>query len=198
MIHRNCTRRFRHTATAAPSRLALVVLFSLLLSIAAPTRAGEPTEGNPAPALQAKLIGGGKFDLAAARGKVVVLNFWATWCEPCMEEMPALDAYYRAHRDAGLEVLGISLDSPRDLGKVRDAAKKVGFPVALNADAQASGYGRMWRVPLTFVVDRRGVLRLSGWKLTKKLDLALLETFVSPLLQEPNPGSGVLAQGSGQ
>lgn len=200
MIDNYGMRRFRSPATAATlqSRLALVILLSLMLALAAPSRAGEPSEGSPAPALQANLIGGGKFDLAAARGKVVVLNFWASWCEPCLEEMPALDAFYRAHRGAGLEVLGISVDSPRDLGKVRDAARRVSFPTALISETEASGYGRIWRVPITFVIDRRGVLRFSGWKYADKLDYALLDKFVSPLLRESSPGSGMLTLWSGQ
>ena len=203
MIFHYRMRRLCMCATALilrsrPARVPLVLLCALMLSIAAPSRAGEPMEGSPAPALQANLIGGGKFDLATARGKVVVLNFWASWCEPCLEEMPALDAFYREHRGAGLEVLGISLDSPRDFGKVRDAVRKLGFPTALLSDTQASGYGRIWRVPITFVIDRRGVLRFSGWKFADKLDHALLDKFVSPLLRESNPGSGVLTQWSGQ
>jgi cytochrome c biogenesis protein CcmG/thiol:disulfide interchange protein DsbE len=192
--------RFRLSATVAilQPRPMLVVLFALLLALSAQSRAGGPAEGTPAPALRAKLIGGGNFDLASARGKVVVLNFWASWCEPCMQEMPALDAFYRAHQGAGLEVLGISVDSASDLAKVREAAGKVSFPTALIADADTSGYGRIWRIPLTFVIDRRGVLRFSGWKFADKLDYAQLDRFVAPLLRESNPGSGMLTQRSGQ
>ena len=177
---------------------ALLVAFALLLAPSAPSIAAEPGEGSPAPALLAKLIGGGAFDLTAARGKVVVLNFWASWCEPCMQEMPALDAYYRAHRDEGLEVIGISIDGQRDLDQVREAAKKVSFPMALLSEAEASGYGQIWRVPISFVIDRRGVLRFSGWKFAKILDQALLDKFVSPLLIESNPGPRMLTRWSGQ
>jgi cytochrome c biogenesis protein CcmG, thiol:disulfide interchange protein DsbE len=200
MVYKHGTPRFRSSATAATlqSRLARVFLLSLLLLIATPSPAGEPAQGDPAPALLANLIGGGKFDLAAERGKVVVLNFWASWCEPCLQEMPALDAYYQAHKETGLEVIGISVDSQRDLGKVLDAARKVNFPIALISDAEASGYGRIWRVPITFVIDRRGVLRFSGWKFADKLDHALLDKFVSPLLRESNPGPRMLTQRSGQ
>ena len=186
------------TATSVRSWLALVALFFLLVPLSASSLAGEPSEGSPAPALQASLVGGGNFDLAGARGKVVVLNFWASWCEPCQEEMPALDAYYRAHRGAGLEVLGISVDNPRDLDKVRDIARSVSFPTALISSVEASGYGRIWRVPITFVIDRQGVLRFSGWKFADKLDHVLLDKLVSPLLRESNPDTRLLTRWSGQ
>src|SRR5215475_6624351 len=76
--------------------------------------------GQPAPALVVQELSGQSFDLAAQRGKVVVLNFWATWCPPCRNEMPVLDAFYRKYRSQGLELIGISVDRPHDGAQVRD------------------------------------------------------------------------------
>src|ERR1700675_5071885 len=86
--------------------LGFLLLSGLLLLNVSPA-AAQLQVGMPAPAVRAELLDGGTFDSLKQSGKVVVLNFWATWCKPCREEMPALDAYYRAHRAEGLEVIAI-------------------------------------------------------------------------------------------
>ena len=72
-----------------------------------------------APALVATALDGQTFDLAKLRGKVVLVNFWATWCAPCRKEMPTLDAFYRRYRAQGFEMIGVSVDFARDAGKMR-------------------------------------------------------------------------------
>jgi thiol-disulfide isomerase/thioredoxin len=162
-------------------------IFILLL---AATTFGAPLaraadEGAAAPPFDAQLFDGQKFSLASLKGKVVVLNFWATWCAPCLSEMPALDAYYRKHRDEGLEIVAISVDTPKDGMKAREMMKAFAMPAAFARDASFKGYGRVWRLPLTFVVDRAGVLRKEGWYADPGLDIALLEATVTPLLLNP-------------
>ena len=142
-------------------------------------------EGKTAPAAEAKLLDGGSFRLADAKGQVVVLNFWATWCVPCRAEMPAIESYFRKHRDAGLKVIAISMDDPKDEAKVREVMHAFSFSAGLARDASVKGYGRIWRIPLTFVIDRRGILRRDGWYGDAGLDLQLLEKTVTPLLREP-------------
>ena len=143
------------------------------------------TEGEAAPAMRAKLLDGTAVSLADDLGKVVVVNMWATWCAPCREEMPALDAYYRAHRDEGLVLVALSMDDPKDEAKVREMTKAYSFPVGLAHDADMKGYGRIWRLPLTFVVDRKGILRKDQWYGDPGLDAQLLEQTVTPLLRAP-------------
>ena len=89
--------------------------------------------GSARPAIQAKLLDGTAFNLADEAGKVVIVNMWATWCAPCREEMPALDAYYRQHRDQGLVLVALSMDDPKDEAKVRDVTRAYSFPVGLRA-----------------------------------------------------------------
>jgi len=143
------------------------------------------SEGNPAPPLSAKLLDGTVFKLSDNAGKVVVVNIWATWCAPCRAEMPALDAYFRQHRDEGLVLIAISWDDPKDEPKVRQVMKEYSFPAALGRDAELKGYGRVWRLPLTFVIDRHGILRKDDWYGDPGLDSRLLETTVTPLLRAP-------------
>jgi thiol-disulfide isomerase/thioredoxin len=139
-------------------------------------------EGEPAPSLEAKLLNGKSFSLAAASGKVVIVNFWATWCEPCRAEMPALDAYYRKHKAEGLEVLTLSMDQPSDDDKVRQFLRAFTFHAGLGREASFRGYGRIWRLPLTFVIDGNGILRKDGWYGDPGIDLPLLYRVVTPLL----------------
>jgi thiol-disulfide isomerase/thioredoxin len=165
----------------------LFVSGSLLLNV---SPAAALQEGTPAPPVRAELLGGGTFDSAQERGKVIVLNFWATWCKPCREEMPALDAFYRAHRAEGLEVIAISIEGPEDLAKIKGVLKNFSFPAALAAGGDTAGYGKLSRVPVTFVIDRRGVLQFDGFKFTKPLDQAMLDKIVTPLLR--NSGDAVV------
>jgi thiol-disulfide isomerase/thioredoxin len=164
-------------------RLVRLLLVCGLLLLAAVPAAAELREGMPAPAIRAELLDGARFDSARHAGKVIVLNFWASWCKPCREEMPALDAYYRAHRVEGLEMIAISVEDPDDIAKVRRVMKDFSFPAALASAARTEGYGRLWRLPVTFVIDRRGVLRFDGLKYAKVMDLPALERIVTPLLR---------------
>lgn len=138
--------------------------------------------GKAAPALETKLLDSTNFSLAEQVGKVVIINFWATWCVPCRAEMPAIDAYYQKHRSEGLQIVAISMDDPKDEGKVREVMGAFTFPAAMVRDSKIKGYGRIWRIPLTFVIDRRGVVRKDGWYGDPGIDDALLEKIVTPLL----------------
>jgi thiol-disulfide isomerase/thioredoxin len=141
------------------------------------------TVGKPAPAIDATLFDGTAFDLGAYAGKVVVVNIWATWCAPCREEMPALDAYYREHRDQGLVVVALSMDDPKDSAKVREITAGYAFAAGFAADAHMKGYGRIWRLPMTFVIDRKGILRKDQWYSEDGLTSAALDETISPLLR---------------
>jgi peroxiredoxin len=100
---------------------------------------------------------GGTLRLADLKGKVVFLNFWATWCEPCLEEMPAMERLSRAYRDRGLVVLALSAD--RDgASVVKPFLKRHGFSfaVGLDPDQSVARLYRVWALPSTFILDRKG------------------------------------------
>jgi peroxiredoxin len=102
--------------------------------------------------------GGGTFRLAEQRGKVVMVNFWATWCPPCLEEMPAMDRLYRQHRDAGFALVAVSVDA--DGSKVTPFVKahKLTFSIGLDPRMDlANGYS-VRALPSSFIVDRQGHL----------------------------------------
>ena len=97
--------------------------------------------------------------------------------------MPALETYYQKHRAEGLKVLAISMDEAADETKAREVMRSFTFPAALVRNTSIKGYGRIWRIPLTFVIDRQGVLRKDGWYGDPKIDLPALEKSVTPLLE---------------
>ena len=120
-----------------------------------------PLPLRPAPTLVAPLMGGPVFDLAAARG-VVVLHLWASWCPPCRVEMPVLDHFARAHHD--VRVVGLSFDTKRDAGAVARAMAGLSFPTAMAGQARVNGFGTPGELPQTLVIDPRGwiVARFGG------------------------------------
>ncbi len=150
-------RRAWLQSTAALGLLGL----SGLLSVSA--RADELKVGKPAPPATLVTLDGQHLSSRSLIGEVVVLTFWATWCDPCREELPVLSDYAARHADQGLRVLGFSLDTPDNVDKVRAIASTLSFPIGLLADSSASGYGRMWRIPVSFVIDRAGLLHDNGW-----------------------------------
>ena len=141
------------------ARAGSALLAASLVALLPRPAAAAPAAGDPAPALVLPALDGTRFDLGALRGKVVLVNFWATWCPPCREEMPALDALYLRLRARGLELVGVSVDKRRDRPSVEKAAARVHYPVALLADAASEGFGKPAVLPVTYVVDREGVVR---------------------------------------
>ncbi len=143
---------------------AALGLLGLSGLLALPARANELKVGQPAPPATLGTLDGQRLSSRSLMfGEVVVLTFWATWCDPCREELPVLSDYAARHADQGLRVLGFSLDTPDRLDKVRAVARQLSFPVGLLADSSAPGYGRIWRIPVSFVIDRAGLLRDNGW-----------------------------------
>lgn len=120
---------------------------------------GAAEVGQPAPALAATELSGQGFDLGALRGRVTIVNFWATWCPPCRAEMPALDAFYRRYHDQGLEMIGISADRARDRSDVVKVMQSYAYPAAMLGDARTNGFGAPDALPETFVIDQTGVVR---------------------------------------
>jgi peroxiredoxin len=123
-------------------------------------RAGvsELREGHRTPPLRLPRLDGGVTALDQHRGRLVIVNFWATWCEPCTLEMPTLEALWRDYRERGLVVLAVSVDrgAPRPLIEPYVARLGLSFPILLDADLAASRAWRVQGLPATFIVRPGG------------------------------------------
>jgi thiol-disulfide isomerase/thioredoxin len=146
---------------------AVSVAFALIATLAGAS--GPPAAGQAAPVLSVPSFGGALIDLNAMHGKVVVLNFWASWCEPCRHEMPLLESLSHDYRDR-VVVLGLSADDRHDRKEAVSAAQTVSYPTGLLAEAQSNGFGMPSVLPLTYVIDATGrvnaVLRANQGALT--------------------------------
>jgi cytochrome c-type biogenesis protein len=152
MRNKIVTRRPWFPAAAA---IAIITLASACVS-------GENSQTEmppqPAPDLTLVSLQGDTVSLAAERGNVVLLNIWATWCAPCREEMPLLQKLHARHRDAGLRVVGVSIDARGEDERIQRFLRdfSVSFPVWLDPDERASFLFRAIGVPATYLIDRKG------------------------------------------
>jgi peroxiredoxin len=161
------------------TRTSTVVLVGALVSIPAIAIAVEV--GQPAPSFDLpSLVGGQRVALASLRGKVVVVDFWASWCQPCIRALPELDALQQQYGARGLQVVAISIDE--------EAATAIGalgtghlFTALHDADSfVAERYGVGDALPATVVIDREGTVRL--FRTGGAVDPALLRGAIEPLL----------------
>lgn len=104
-------------------------------------------------------VPGSTVNLRRLRGKVVLLNFWATWCAPCQTEIPAFAAWQRKYGPAGLQVIGVSMDDSDAPVRKAIARLRPGYPVVMGDAKLGELYGGVLGLPLTFLIDRRGMVR---------------------------------------
>jgi peroxiredoxin len=140
-------------------RLAVRGLPLLAMALAAPLAHATPAPGGPAPDFTLRTLNGPNLRLQEQRGRVVLINFWATWCGPCREEMPQLNRLYDKYRHSGFTLLGVNVDE--DLRNVSTVAGQLGvkFPVLLDTDKQVSKLYEMNAMPATLLIDRDGKVR---------------------------------------
>lgn len=144
--------------------------------------AGIRSGGNARPSYQVVTLAGDTLGAESLRGKVVLVNFWATWCGPCRVEMPLLEAMYARHRDRGFVLLGLSVDRG-GAPLVRDYLRSRGvtYPVAIVGGREEGAFGGVRGYPTSFLLDRDGVVRHA---VIGPLAPASLELAVRRLLDE--------------
>jgi peroxiredoxin len=134
----------------------MALVFSVF---AASSLASSGMEGQPAPDFSLKTSTGENLRLSEYRGDVVMINFWATWCGPCRQEMPLLDELYSRYQRVGFNLLGVNIDddSRRAMQMIEELG--VNFPVLFDARKEVSKLYEVEAMPVTVIVDRSGNVR---------------------------------------
>jgi peroxiredoxin len=148
----------------------------------------ELKEGQQAPGVTLLTLDGGRASLTDHRDKLVVLNFWATWCQPCTVEMPSLEALWLRYRDRGLIVVGVSVDrgAPRALLEPYVRNLKLTFPILLDPDSKTSDRWRVTALPATFLVRPGG--EVAGMAMgAREWNSDEMRALVERLLPHPRP-----------
>lgn len=161
-------------------RIAAALSAALCVAIGTSAQAAATGVGKPARPFTAVLADGRKVSLEDYRGRVLILNFWASWCGPCRQELPLLESYYGVLKSHGLSVVAVLSRDPTSLSSIRKRLPGFTMPMSERFHGQYF-YDEF---PMSFVIDRRGVLRATHkgeWTLDE------LNATIAPLLDEPAP-----------
>ena len=165
--------------TAQSSTLGSLLILSLLLllfsapirhlPLAAQTASHGVGVGHSAPNFSRADLSHRKLVLRSYRGKVVLLNFWATWCEPCLTEMPTFVGWQKQYGARNFQVIGISMDDAAPEVTATVSRLKLNYPVLMGDEYLGADYGGVLGLPVTFLIDRDGKIqaRYQGTSLTR-------------------------------
>ncbi len=148
----------------------------------------KPWKGQATPKLAGVDIQGKPFDLDSRRGRVVVVNFWATWCEPCRDELPSLERLQKARDGKSLEVVSVNFGEMPERIRTFLEREFVELPVVLDRDKEAAGRWKVGGLPMTFIVDAGGRIRYQVYG-ERKWDDAQTLAVVDKLIAEAPRGS---------
>ncbi len=136
---------------------SMLSLFAACLLLSSSVVASEIS--GPAPDFTLKSLDGGNLKLSEHRGEVVMVNFWASWCGPCRQEMPILEALYSQYKELGFTILGVNVEEDAEAPKRLLQSIPVSFPILLDSQNKVSELYRVVAMPSTYLIDRDGNLR---------------------------------------
>jgi thiol-disulfide isomerase/thioredoxin len=163
--------------------LCFLLLFCFTAAHAQSALPAPPLLHKKAPEFARLDLNGRTLDLDSFRGKVILLNFWATWCAPCQIEMPIFAQWQRQYGAQGLQVIGISMDDDPALARRLSAKLRLNYPVAMGDEHLGKLYGGVLGLPLTYLIDRNGevIARFQG-----ETDTKIIEKQLMKLLSQTN------------
>ena len=153
-------RHQQQPIAGAPSALPSVDGFPVLTVQGIDNSDARPEAGYPAPAFVFHLADGSTVDLRDYRGRPVILNFWATWCPPCRQEMPDLVRLYQAHKDEGLVILEINEAESEDAVRAFVQELPLPMPILLDSRGEVLDVYKSQSLPTSIFIDRQGVIRV--------------------------------------
>lgn len=164
--------------------VGVVVLAGLWFAepVAPPIRPGQPAPSFALPRLDA-----GSLALESLRGRVVLVNFWATWCKPCLDEMPAMERLYASLSPRGFELLAVSVDAgPDEVRAFRDQLS-LSFPILLDPEKRVSSAYQSYRYPESYLIDAAGRI-VSRYIGPRDWDAPIYRERIEQLLDESPTG----------
>jgi len=161
-------------------RLAVVFAFLFALVDAGAAPQTHSLINRPAPGFTRTTLENERIDLAGLRGRVVLLNFWATWCGPCQVEMPRFVQWQEKYRAEGLSVVGVSMDDDSEPVRSFMLKRKLNYPIVMGDEKLGLAYGGVLGLPVTYLIDRQGIIR-ALYKGETNLDA--METAIRQLLR---------------
>lgn len=163
-------------------RSLLALAFAVLSLLAASPARADLDAGQTAPALAGPTLDGKSFDLAATKGKVTVVYFWATYAAACRYELPAIEAAWRKNHSAGMELIAVAGDLPRAKADVQQVMRYFSFPAAMLGTLTKNDFGNPVQLPIAYVVDKQGVIQAVFTPQTMPLTESALNGTVKMLL----------------
>lgn len=165
----------RGSKTAASVAILAIVAGAVIHSLRRP----HAPERRPAPDFTLPQLDGQPLQLSSYRGKVVLLDFWATWCVPCRAEIPHFVELQQKYGDRGLQIIGVSMDDSADPVGPFYQQFHMNYPVVMGTAKTGEAYGGVLGLPIAILIDRNGLIRL---KKIGAADMAVLEREISQLL----------------
>jgi thiol-disulfide isomerase/thioredoxin len=166
------------------SKVISIVGLCLILALFIPHCAKRPKDPGASPDFTLKTFEGQEITLSGLKGKVVLLDFWATWCAPCKESIPHLIQLYKNFKDRGFELIGMSMDKAGDVEMVRRFVKsmEIPYPIIMTSDEVARSY-KVTGLPTTVLIDKEGKIREKivgfnsaiGQQITSKVEELIAE-----------------------
>ncbi len=178
----------RRWTTVMLTALLLGLLWIWVSAVSASVTTGglvpSPREGFPAPDFTLDTLDGDQMTLSDLRGKVVMINLWASWCPPCRDEMPAIENVYQANKEQGLEVLAVNVTNQDSEAAVSAFVQELdlSFPILLDRQGAVSRRYQLRALPTTFFIDREGIIRavVPGGPMSE----SLIQSKIADLLAE--------------